>query len=411
MANNTELYDTLGISKGATPEEVKKAFRRKAMECHPDKHPGKDAEFKKVNEAYSILTDPDKRRMYDQFGVTNDQGGGMPGGPGGVDLNDILQSMFGGGGGGFPGMGGMPGMHGMPGMPGMGGGGPGGFSFVFMGEDDGPSHDEIFGRRQARECDTINIPVDICDIFYGKTKKVEFELLDQCAKCTGTGAADPSFVMKCLTCNGKGSVTQQMGPFFAQSVRCHNCAGNGSSIKNNKICQTCKGQKTVYNKRGFELKIPKGIPNNHELRMDEKGAYDERIKKNKDILFRFQHEVRQPYEIDVEGNVIYTYKIPIDDLLAGFEKKVMIYNEEYTIQSDHYVNPNKNITVPQMGTFNIKKAKQMDLIIKLVPDYTDSERLIKYNDVLRKIFKKNKDPATTPSSPNTSTGKVISLSK
>lgn len=391
MAANTELYDTLNLSKNASPDEIKKAFRKKAIECHPDKHAGdkdKEAEFKKINEAYSILSDPDKRKMYDQFGITDANQGG--GGPGGVDLNDILKGMFGG-------------MGGMPGMPGMGGGGPGGFSFVFMnGDEDQPEmpgdfmHNFFGGgggprQRQQKLADVIDIPVDICDIYYGKTKKVEFELLDLCNKCNGTGAADPAFVVKCLTCNGKGSITQQMGPFFAQSVRCHSCAGSGSTIKNNKICQTCKGNKTVYNKRSFELKIPKGIPNGHEIRMEDKGAYDERIKKNKDMLFRFRWEVGFPYEIESDGTVRYNYHIPLEDLLAGFEKTIKIYNEDVLLKSDHYINPNNQVVVQGMGIFNMKKNKHMDLMIKLTPIYNDNERLVKYNDVVRKIFKKNKE--------------------
>ena len=302
-------------------------------------------------------------------------------------------------------------------MPGMGGGGPGGFQFVFMGDEEGGVPGGIpeefmgnffgGGRRPMRQCDVINIPVDITEIFYGKNKKVEFELLDQCAKCNGTGAADPSFVIKCLTCHGKGTVVHQMGPFM-QTSRCHSCAGSGSTIKNNKICQTCKGQKTVYNKRAFELKLPKGIPNHHELRMEDKGAFDEKLKKNKDILFKFHHEIQQPYELDPEGNVTYNYKIPIEDLLAGFEKKVTIYNEEYTIQSEHYINPNKSVIIPGMGTYNIKRNKNMDLTIKLHPEFSESERLVKYNDVIRKIFKKNKEPSSQQE--DTNSKKVINLS-
>lgn len=393
--NNTELYETLNLSKGASQEEIRKAFRKKAMECHPDKHAGnreKEAEFKKINQAYSVLSDGEKRKIYDQFGVINDQAGMGGVGPG-PDLHDILQGMFGG----------------MGGMSGMGGGPPGGFSFVFMGDEEGGIPEDVMGnffgggRRAAKPCDIIDIPVDINEIYYGKNKKVEFELLDQCSKCQGTGAADPSYVIKCLTCQGKGSVVHQIGPFM-QTSRCHSCSGNGTTIKNNKVCQTCKGQKTVYSKRIFELKIPKGIPNHHELRMEGKGAYDEKLRKNKDILFKFHHEVHQPYEIDPDGNVIYNYKIHIEDLIAGFEKKITIYNEEYTIQSENYINPTKSVIMPGMGTFNMKRNKDMDLTIKLHPEFTESERLVKYNDVIRKILKRVKEP---PSGETNKTNKNI----
>jgi molecular chaperone DnaJ len=379
---HTELYNLLGIASTASQEDIKKAFRRKAVELHPDKHDGskeKEEEFKKVNEAYMVLSDPDKRKKYDQFGVMDDAGGGMP-----PDINDILKGMFGGGMGGGP-----------------------GFSFVFMNGDEGPSMgppDDIFasmfggmgmgmggGRSQQRLVDVIEIPVEIADIYYGKTRKVEFEMLDQCGKCNGIGAADPSAVIKCLNCDGKGSITQQIGPFFAQTIKCNSCGGNGTTIKNNKICQGCKGQKTVYTKKAFELKIPKGIPNNHEIHMPEKGAFDERTKKNKDILFRFRYDIKAPYTIDNDGNVTYTLNIPFEDILTGFDRKITLYNDEYVLKSDKYFNPNNSHRIPGLGIPNIKRGnKHGDMIIKFVVEYSDSERLRKYNDVLRKILKKGK---------------------
>ena len=372
MTVHTELYDVLGISKNASPDEIKKAFRKKAIECHPDKHAGnkdKEAEFKKLNEAYSILSDQDKRRMYDQFGTVDDSQLGH--GPGGVDINDLFSGMFGPG----------------------GGGGPGGFSFMFMNEDmggGGPEFmQEFFGAssRRVKPSDMIEIPIDVCDLYYGKTKKVEFELLDQCGKCQGSGAADPSFVVKCMTCGGKGSTTQQVGPFFAQSIRCMSCGGSGSTIKNNKICQCCKGKKTVYTKRAFELKIPKGIPDGHETKMENKGAFDERLGFNKDMVFRFRREIKPPYSVDGDGNVTLTVPITLEELLVGFEKKINIYNESHVLKSEHYFNPDNPIKLDGMGLFNMRRSRSMDLTIRFTVQYSDSERLVKYNDVLRKVAK------------------------
>lgn len=383
---HTEYYDLLGVGQDASPEEVKKAFRRKAIECHPDKHAGnkdKETEFKKINEAYSTLADPEKRRMYDQFGHVPEGGGG--GGPGGVDIHDIFKNMFGGGGG--------------PGGPG------GNFSFMFMDED--PVQDIFRDKRRMQPCDLIEVGVDICDIFYGKTKKVEFEMLDQCAKCSGTGAADPSFVVKCLTCGGKGSMMQQMGPFFAHMVPCGSCAGSGSTIKNNKVCQTCKGGKTVYNKRAFELKIPKGIPNGHETKMEGKGAFDERLGRNKDMVFRFKYDIKHPYELDPDGNVIFHHTLTLEEVLAGFEKTVTIYNDEHLIKSDHYFNPSKEIVIDDLGIFSLRRNKYMKLKIKFDVKYSDNERMIRYNDVLRKICNQKKQESTSPKT-GTAT-KTISL--
>lgn len=382
MMQHTEYYDLLEVSPNASPEEIKKAFRRKAIELHPDKHAGdkeKETQFKKVNEAYSVLSDQEKRQMYDQFG-------NVPDGPqqgGGVDIGDLFKNMFGGG------------------M-----GGPGGFSFNFM-EGDGGMEDMFQGRRRSVPCDVIEVGIDVCDLYYGKTKKVEFEMLDQCSKCNGTGAADPSFVVKCLTCGGKGSMIQQVGPFFAHMVPCSSCAGSGSTIKNNKICQTCKGSKTVYNKRAFELKIPKGIQNGHETKMEGKGAFDERIGRNKDMIFKFKYDIRSPYELDGEGNVTYHHTLTIEEVLAGFEKKITIYNEEYIIRSEHYYNPNKEVVLEDMGIFNPRRGKNMKLKIKFTVKYSDNERFQKYNDVLRKICRKE---TAQPSSEEQPPKNTISLS-
>jgi len=404
-----DLYQTLGVEKGASPEDIKKAFRKKAIQCHPDKHPGdksKEEEFKKINDAYMVLSDVDKRKRYDMFGEVDDMPGSMP--PG--HMEDILKSVFGMDIGG--------------GMPGNGGG----FSFVFMGDDGPPMgmpgggvFEQFFGGgghpgggQPRRPIDVIEVPIDICDIYYGKTKKVDFELLDQCSKCNGTGASDPSGVINCMTCNGAGTVTQQMGPFFSHTVRCPNCGGQGNSIRSGKVCGCCKGQRTVYTKRAFELKIPKGIPNMFEIRMDEKGSYDERIRKNKDIVFRFRYNIPQMYALEpvqeqneIYHHVHYQMSLTIEDVLAGFEKKVKIYNEDITIRCDHYFNPMTPFVIEGMGLPSMNRPnKQGNLIIDFRVEYTNNEKLKKHNDVFRKILKR---PAVLPEVSETNKEKTFMI--
>ena len=179
-----DLYETLGISRDASSDQIKKAFRKQAILHHPDKQPNNpDAaeKFKQINEAYSTLSDPNKKEAYDRFGIIGDQ----PSGGGPMDINDILKNVFGGG------------------MP---GGMPGGFSFVFSSSD-GPQAmpEDMFGgifddfqnkfanlshgrgKRQMPP-DLIEVPIDINDLFYGNNKKIEFEQLDKCGQCDGTGA-------------------------------------------------------------------------------------------------------------------------------------------------------------------------------------------------------------------------------
>lgn len=412
MGAAEDYYNLLGVSKDAAPEEIKKAYKKMAIACHPDKQPDNpDAEgqFKKINEAYSVLSDADKRRMYDQFGAEGLQGmagmsgmSGMSGGAG-VDINEILKGMFGSGG--------FPGAHGA--FPGRGGPGPDqGFSFVFQtdGGGGGAFPDDLFGsmfgggfpfgagpggRGGGRKLppDVVEIPIDINDIFYGNNKKVEFEMLELCGQCGGCGAQDQSHIIKCVSCKGSGHMMQQIGPFFTQKTKCTGCGGEGSSIKNNKFCQKCNGDKTMYNKKIFEFKLPKGVPNGHEIKMEKKGSYDPATKQYKDILFKFKYNIAEPYVLDDHMNVVYNIKLTIDELLGGFSKNIKVYREDMILQSERYFNPNKSIIVKGQGLYSNKKSKSSDLVFKFNVEFTDNERLSKYNDILQKVLKK--EPVTT----------------
>ncbi len=371
---NNNLYEILGVTREASDEDIKKAFRKKAVEYHPDKTNGdkvKEELFKKINDAYSILSDPNKKKLYDQFGVI-DGNGQSPN----IDLNDIL--------------GGLSGMFG--GVPG------GGFQFSFS-SGTGQNMEEdllssIFGSRNHqkkhfnRNFDMVEIPIDICDIYYGRTKKVEFDVVEKCIKCEGTGAFDKTFIINCITCNGKGRINQQLNPFFIQTSICHSCGGKGTTIKNNKFCTECKGKKHVFSKKQFDLKLPKGIINNYEIKMDNKGSYDENMNENKDLIFKFKYDINEPYKIDENMNVIYQVDITIEDLLAGFEKNLKIYNENVLLKSLNYFNPNNIIKIDGFGIHNIKKNKSGDLIFKFNIKYTDNDKFVKYNEALRKITKK-----------------------
>lgn len=371
------LYSILKISRDASPDDIKKAFRKLAIEYHPDKNNGdkqREELFKKIGEAYTILSDPDKKKQYDQFGVIPGQGHGGGGVP--VDLNEILKNMFGDimGGGGVQ-MGGIP----------MGGGG---FSFMFMDGGDPFGNFGGLPQKKKNEADIVDIEVDICDIYYGNNKRVEFEILELCEKCNGSGAYDQTQIVKCITCNGHGTLTQQISPFFMQKMTCHSCMGKCNIVK--KPCILCKGEKCVYNKKVFELKIPKGLPNNYEIKMEKKGSYNQSTKQQKDMIFKFKYKIDSPYQLD-DINVIYSLDITIDELLGGFQKDIPLYKDIVTISSDRYFNPTNTLVIKEKGIFNIKKQKIGDLHIKFNIKFIDSERLSKYNEVLQKILKKNQE--------------------
>jgi molecular chaperone DnaJ len=346
------LYDILGVSKNSTEDEIKKAYRKLAVKYHPDKNNTGEDMFKKINKAYEILGDQNKRNLYDRTGSTNEindfhgfQGfhHTMPN-----DFGDILKNMFGG----------------------------------FNNE---VSHD------------IVEVNVDISDIYYGNTKKAEFELIDKCDKCNGMGAENKDDIIKCISCNGKGNIHHQIGPFMVQQITCHSCNGVGYIIR--KRCQRCNGEKTMYKKRVFELKIPKGIPKGYEIKLDNKGSFNLDANKYRDIIFKFNYNIEYPYKIEnSKGDVLYLYKINIEDLLCGFNKKILIYKssnfknknigEELNVISHGYFNPINKILIKNKGLYDIKKQEYSDLYIKFEIEFTDNEKLFLCNSIMQKVFKK-----------------------
>ena len=381
MQQKEDLYQTLRLSKNAGADEVKKAFKKLAIENHPDKNPGdasKEDTFKKINQAYSILSDPQKREMYDRFGIT-EEGGGGGGGP--ADIGEMFQGMFGGG---------MPGMHGMHQMP-------GGFSFVFGGggPPQGNPFDDILGQMFGgghgghdthQSIEQIDVPISLAEVYNGTNKKVEFELLDMCNKCQGTGAHDPSQILKCITCKGEGRVQIQINPFMVSMSTCDSCGGTGSIIKNNKVCQHCKGKKTHYIKKTFEFNIPKGIPNDHQVRMNGKGSWNEKTKQHGIMIFKMVYDVKAPFSVN-GLDVHLKLDISIEDLLCGFEKDIQLYGENIKIFSTQYFNPTNPLVIAGRGLPASKKTPG-NLIINFNIIFDDNTRLPKYNDVFQKILKK-----------------------
>lgn len=244
-ANKRDLYEVLEISKNATQEEIKAAHRRLAKKYHPDINKAPDAEekFKEVQEAYEVLSDPDKKARYDQFGfagIDPQQGGGFGGGAGGFggfggfeDLGDIFSSFFGGG------------------------------SRRSSRPNNGPSK----GRDRLK-----NISIDFMDAVNGKTLNLNLSYFEVCNHCHGSGAKSPNDVETCSRCRGTGRVmtTQQsiFGTIQQESV-CPNCGGKGKTIKNK--CDKCNGEGYNAVKNTIEVKIPAGISDGQQLRVSGKG--------------------------------------------------------------------------------------------------------------------------------------------
>ncbi|MDQ7080236.1 MAG: molecular chaperone DnaJ [Paracoccaceae bacterium] len=242
-----DYYDVLGVSKGASEAELKKAYRKKAMELHPDRNkdnPDAEAKFKEVNEAYDILKDPEKRAAYDRFGHAAFEGGNGAG-PGG----------FGGGGfGGHPGNGDF------------------GSAFSDVFEDlfgDFMGGGRGGGNRATRGSDLrYNLRISLEEAYTGKQKTIRVQSSVACESCQGTGAEGGSEPMTCPTCSGMGKVRAQQG-FFTVERTCPTCGGRGQIINN--PCKACGGSGRQQKERTLSVNIPPGVETGTRIRLAGEG--------------------------------------------------------------------------------------------------------------------------------------------
>ncbi len=240
-----DYYELLGVAKGAGEEELKKAYRKKAVQFHPDKNPGnKEAEemFKKVSEAYEVLKDPEKRAAYDRYGhAAFQQAGGGPRGAGGFgggfhDPFDIFREVFGQGGGGI-------------------------FEQFFGGEGNGGG--------AARGSDLrYDLEITLEEAARGVEKEISFRRLGGCSHCRGTGAEPGSKKATCPTCRGAGQVTTSRGFFHVRQV-CPTCHGSGSSFE--KACVKCRGDGRLNETAKINVRIPAGVDTGSKLRSQGNG--------------------------------------------------------------------------------------------------------------------------------------------
>ena len=347
-----DLYNILGLSKDASSDDIKKAYRQKAMEYHPDRNKEENAEemFKSITHAYTILSDAEKKEKYDTYGTTDDSDQN-------VNIHDVFKNMFGGGGGGDP------------------------FSSMFG---------NIFGNGgQQKVQNIINCEISLEEVYNGNSsKKIEFEIVNKCQTCNGIGAVDPSNIIKCITCNGTGNITIKLGPMFFAQQTCNACFGNGTTIRNNKCCSNCKGNKEAKYKQKIKIDIPKGIPNGFQYKLDGKGNYNSESNQYNDLVLIFFYENKPNVNI-VEANIMCNIDISLEELLCGFNKTINVYGIELKLISTKYFNPTKPQVFRHKGMPHYKKDKYGDLIVKFNVVYTSDDKIQKYQDVLLKIYKKS----------------------
>lgn len=230
-----DYYECLGVDKTASDAELKKAYRRLAMKYHPDRNPDDqdaEAKFKETKEAYEILSDPQKRAAYDQFGHAGvDNSAGGPGGPGGANFSDIFGDVFGD---------------------------------IFGGRGGGGGRERVYRGSDLR----YNLELSLEEAVHGTNVKIRIPTFIQCKKCSGTGAKPGSSPDTCDTCHGAGQVRIQQG-FFSLQQTCPSCHGAGKVIKD--PCDACHGEGRLQEHKSLSVKIPAGVDNGDRIRLANEG--------------------------------------------------------------------------------------------------------------------------------------------
>lgn len=246
-----DYYEVLGVSKSASADEIKKAFRKLAVKYHPDKEGGDEAKFKEVNEAYEVLKDTDKRQRYDQFGHA---------GVGGASS--------GGGFGGDP-FGGFGGFQGQNVNFDFGDGGLGDIFSQFFGGTG--SSQAGHGPKRGRDVE-VNLHLSFEEAVFGVEQEIELTMDDECSHCHGT-TVEPGYSMKtCPTCKGAGQQTRVVNTIFGQirqAVTCETCRGSGQVPE--KVCTVCRGKGTERRRQSITLKVPAGIDDGATIRLKGRG--------------------------------------------------------------------------------------------------------------------------------------------
>lgn len=294
MAEKRDYYEVLGVAKNANADEIKKAYRKAAIKYHPDKNPGdKEAEekFKEAAEAYDVLSNPEKRARYDQFGHAGmsgaaGAGGGFGGFGGGFSMEDIFSQ----------------------------------FGDIFGGHFSGGSYrtSSSGGRRVSRGTDIrVRVKLTLAEIAAGTVKKLKINKQIACPKCGGTGAKDANSYSTCSTCNGAGYVNRVENTFFGrmqtQSV-CPTCGGTGKVITN--PCDECKGEGTIKGSEVVEIRIPAGVGDGMVLTVSGKGNAARHGGVNGDLQVVIEEE-RNPELLRDGNDLIHNLNITVPTALLG----------------------------------------------------------------------------------------------
>lgn len=339
----TDYYNVLEIDRNASKEEIKKAYRKQALKYHPDKNPDNpeaEKQFKKVSEAYDVLSDEQKKRIYDQYGADALKGGAGMGGAGGFSsMEDALHTF----------------------MNAFGGGGDTIFDsfFGFRGGAGGNSQN---GPRSGTS-KKIQMTISFEEAVTGLQKEVLLTNTVDCSTCDGSGAATPDAIKSCSRCHGSGQVHQNRG-FFSMTTTCPECEGSGKNVTN--PCSDCQGSGRVKKKEKVTIDIPAGIDSGMRLRIAGRGDAGYNGGPAGDLYVYFQVKPHDVFEREGDDVQI---ELPISFTEAALGCKKEIPTPEgttYLITVSEGTQTNKVLRVKGKGVPNVHGQGNGDLFVKVV---------------------------------------------
>ncbi len=367
MPTTRDYYEVLSVERTADGDEIKRSYRRLAMKYHPDRNPGDEAaeaSFKECAEAYEVLSDPQKRQIYDQYGHEGLRGRGAAAHDftrmNTEDIFSMFNDIFGGGGGRTRG-----------------------------------------GRRVARGYDLeTEVTIDLNDVLTGAERDVEFTRLDVCNTCTGSGAKPGSKPETCATCAGQGKVQQAgLGGMFRMVTACPACRGRGTLIKDK--CDTCKGKGRVSKNRSLAVRIPAGIQEGQVVRIQGEGEpppaeispAGEGVRGDLHVVVRIkEHELFQR-----EGDhLVFEMPIGFSQATLGAEIEVPTLEGKHNLKIPAGTQHGELFRIREQGTPNLRSGRRGDLVVLIKIEIP--KKLTKAQQKLLREYAATEDKSVLPES-------------
>jgi len=347
-----DYYDVLGVSKDASEDEIKKAYRKKAMKFHPDRNsddPEAERKFKEASEAYEVLGDEQKRQRYDQFGHRGVNGGGFGGGAAGfedIGFEDIFSR----------------------------------FSDIFGGDFSG-GRSRSRGRRSSGQPGSdmkLRIELSLEEIAFGTEKKLKVKKQIKCDECNGTGAESEEDFEMCGTCNGTGEVRQVRKTMLGQMVNvqpCPECRGEGRIIRNK--CSKCNGEGRYRGEKTVKVNVPSGVSEGNYITLRGKGNAGKRGGEAGSLVVLIEEKEHEHFERD--GNdIYYDLVLSVPDATLGTEVEVPTLKGKAKINIEPGIQPGKLLRMSEKGIHGLNRSGIGDQYVRVnvyIPkDLSDEER-------------------------------------